>query len=56
MDELEFLKCDLDNMIAGMTICGSILSQEEKDYLLLFQRCRSVLDRIKPVEAEGSDT
>ena len=52
-DELEFLKCDLTNMITGMTICESILSQEEKDHLSLHRRCLSVLQRIKV--AEGSD-
>ena len=50
IDELEFLKCDLLNMIAGMTICESILSQEEKDHLNLHRRCLSVLERIKPCE------
>ena len=51
-EELEFLKSDLDNVIQGMTICASVLSAEEKDYLLLFQRCKSVLDRIKPIGKE----
>ena len=51
-DELEFLKCDLENMIAGMTICESVLSQEEKDQLSLHRRCLSILNRIKPQESE----
>ena len=49
-DELEFLKCDLKNMIVGMMICESILSQEEKDHLSLHRRCLSVLERIKVAE------
>ena len=52
-EELEFLKCDLENIIDGMTICGGILSDEEKDILLLLNRCKSVLDRIKPCKEEG---
>lgn len=52
-DELEFLKCDLENMITGMTICEGILSPEEKEHLSLHRRCLSVLQRIKV--AEGSD-
>lgn len=51
-DELEFLKCDLENMITGMTICESILSQEEKEQLSLHRRCLSVLQRIKVAESE----
>jgi len=51
-DELEFLKCDLENIITGMTICESILSQEEKDHLSLHRRCLSILNRIKPQESE----
>lgn len=47
-DELEFLKLDLENRIHGMTICAHILSEEEKEYLLLFQRCLSVMERIQP--------
>ena len=49
-EELEILKCDLENIISGMTICAHILSEEEKDCLLLFQRCLSVMERIKPTE------
>lgn len=51
-DELEFLKCDLENMIQGMTICESILSQGEKDHLSLHRRCLFVLERIKVAESE----
>ena len=47
-EELEWLKLDLENRIHGMTICAHILSEEEKDYLLLFQRCLSVMERIQP--------
>ena len=54
-DELEFLKCDLENMIVGMTICESILSQEEKDHLSLHRRCLSILSRIKPLESEETE-
>lgn len=54
-DELEFLKCDLENMITGMTICESILSQEEKDHLSLHRRCLSVLQRIKVAESEDKE-
>lgn len=49
-NELEILKMDLENRIHGMTICAYILSEEEKDYLLLFQRCLSVMERIQPKE------
>lgn len=52
-DELEFLKCDLENIITGMTICEGILSQEEKEHLSLHRLCLSVLQRIKA--AEGSE-
>ena len=48
--ELEWLKLDLENRIHGMTICAHILSEEEKDHLLLFQRCLSVMERIQPKE------
>lgn len=51
--ELEILKIDLDNIIAGMTICKNILRPEEADYLNLFKRCKSVLDRIKPSDNES---
>lgn len=51
-DELEFLKCDLENMITGMTICKHTLSQEEIDHLSLHRRCLSVLERIKVAESE----
>ena len=51
-DELEFLKCDLENIIDGMTICEGILSSEEKDHLSLHRRCLSVLERIKVTESE----
>lgn len=54
-DELEFLKCDLTNMITGMTICESILSQEEKDHLSLHRRCLSVLERIKVAERSDKE-
>ena len=54
-DELEFLKIDLENAIAGMTICESILSQEEKDHLSLHRRCMSVLERIKVAESEKEE-
>lgn len=49
-DELEFLKCDLTNMITGMTICEGMLSQEEQEHLSLHRRCLSVLQRIKVAE------
>lgn len=51
-DELEFLKCELENRIQGMTVCESILSNEEKDHLNLHRRCLSILERIKPVEGD----
>lgn len=54
-DELEFLKCDLLNMISGMTICESILSPEEKDHLSLHRRCLSIFNRIEPLESEEED-
>lgn len=54
-EELEFLKIDLDNVIQGMAICDSILSKDERYYLLLFQRCKSVLDRIKPIGEENKE-
>ena len=54
-DELEFLKCDLENMIQGMTICESILRQEEKDHLSLHRRCLSVMERIKVAESEDKE-
>ena len=46
-DELEILKLDLENIIEGMTICGSVLTREESKCLSLFRRCLSVLKRIK---------
>lgn len=54
-DELEFLKLDLENIIAGMEICENILSQEEKDHLLLHKRCLSVLERIEVAESEDTE-
>lgn len=48
-EELEFLKMDLENIIQGMTICESILSQGEREHLDLHRRCLSVLERINPV-------
>ena len=54
-DELDFLKIDLRNIIDGMTICESILTQEERDHLSLHRRCLSVLERIKVAESEGTE-
>ena len=54
-DELEFLKCDLENIITGMAICEGILSQEEKEHLSLHRRCLSVLQRIKVAEGEDKE-
>ena len=51
-DELEFLKCDLENIIDGMTICEGILSPEEHSHLALHKRCLSILKRIKPANEE----
>ena len=51
-EELKFLKCDLENMITGMTICEGILSNEERVHLSLHRRCLSVLERIKVAESE----
>lgn len=51
-DELEFLKADLLNIITGMTICESVLTQEEKDHLSLHRRCLSILERIEVAESE----
>ncbi len=51
-DELNFLKCDLKNMIDGMTMVESLLSQTEKDHLNLHRRCMSVLERIEAAESE----
>ena len=53
-EELEFLKADLENMIIGMTIAESLLSQEEREHLSLHRRCMSILERIKPAE-EGQE-
>lgn len=36
-DELEFLKADLVNIIEGMTICESILTQEERGSFITSQ-------------------
>lgn len=54
-DELEFLKADLVNIIEGMTICESILTQEERDHLSLHRRCLSILERIKVAESEDKE-
>jgi hypothetical protein len=55
MNELELLKCELQNRIDGMTICASFLTDDEKEVLLLLQRCKSVLDRIEPKEENKHD-
>ena len=56
-EELEFLKIDLKNMIAGMTICEHALNPEECNHLHLHKRCLSVLERIEPVkEKKGKAT
>jgi len=52
-EELEFLKIDLNNIIRGMTICESLLSDEEKDHLNLHRRCLSILERIKVSKSEN---
>lgn len=51
-DELEILKIDMENIIAGMTICEGILSPEEHSHLALHKRCLSILKRIKPADEE----
>ena len=51
-DELNFLKCELKNVIDGMTMIEYLLSQEDKDHLNLHRRCLSVLERIEVAESE----
>lgn len=52
--ELELLKAQLDNRISGMMIAAELLSDDEKNMLLLLQHCKSVLDRIEPISEWGS--
>ena len=50
--ELEMLKMDLENVIQGMTICAGVLSKDEQEYLALFNRCLSLINRIKPIKED----
>ena len=51
--ELFYLKSDLENRLQGMAICFGILTEDEKDIYQLLTRCKSVLDRIEPIQEDG---
>ena len=53
--ELEILKIDLDNLITGMAVCKSILTNGERDCLEVLIRCKSILDRITPISRKGEE-